>query len=148
EGAIGVRVGIESDYLPGWEDHYRALWSDERLDYVIGSVHWIGEWQVFSKELPPGHTVESVFEAYLDSIRGAAQSGIFDVMGHIDAIKVSGHVPERDIAAAYRRTLEAIADSGVAIELNTSGWRKTCAEQFPSRLILEEARRLDIPVCL
>ena len=148
QGRIGVRVGVESDYLPGWDDHYRALWSDDRLDYVIGSVHWIGDWQIFSKTLPPGHDVETIFEAYLKSIEAAALSGIFNIMGHIDALKVRGYLPDRDIAAAYERTLEAIAESGAAIELNTSGWRKSCAEQFPARAILEAARRFEIPVCL
>jgi len=147
-GKIDVRVGIESDYVSGWDDHYRALWEDDRLDYVIGSVHWIGDWQIFKPELPEGHTVETIFSAYLDSIKGAAQSGIYDIMGHIDAIKVRGYIPDGDIVAAYKETLEAIAASGVAIELNTSGWRKSCADQFPSRAILESARTMGIPVCL
>ena len=147
-GRIDVRVGIESDYVLGWDDHYRKLWNDDRLDYVIGSVHWLGEWQIFSKSLPEGHTVESIFEEYLKSIEAAARSRIFDIMGHIDAIKVRNYIPDRDIVAAYQRPLEAIAESGAAIELNTSGWRKECAEQFPSRGILESARRMGIPVCL
>ena len=40
--------------------------------------------------------------------------------------------------------LEAIADAGVAIELNASGLTKPCKEMFPSRRILEQAHQLQI----
>ncbi len=145
---IGVRVGVESDYLPGWEDHYRSLWESAPMDYVIGSVHWVGDWHIFSKSLPEGETPQSILRAYLDRIEGAATSGIYNIMGHIDAIKVWDFMPKAEFVAAYTSTLQTIADAGVAIELNTSGWRKVCREQFPSREILAEANRLGIPVCL
>ena len=145
---IGVRVGIESDYILGWEEHYRGLWQDADLDYVIGSVHWVGDWHIFSKELPPDHTPEELLQGYLLRIRGAAKSGIYNIMGHIDALKVWDFIPKREFVAAYAETLETIADAGVAIELNTSGWRKVCQEQYPSQEILKEAHRLGIPVTL
>lgn len=147
-GRIGVRVGVESDYLPGWEEHYRSLWESAPLDYVIGSVHWVGDWHIFSKNLPDGETPQSLLRAYLERIEGAATSGIYHIMGHMDAIKVWDFMPRDEFVAAYKPTLQIIADAGVAIELNTSGWRKNCREQFPCREILEQANRLGIPVCL
>lgn len=145
---IEVRVGVESDYLPGWESHYRSLWATDDLDYVIGSVHWVDDWHIFSKSLPKGQSYAAVFHAYLERIQGAAKSGIYNILGHIDAIKVWDLMPKTEFVAAYKETLRTIADEGVAIELNTSGWRKVCKEQFPSREILTEANRLGIPVCL
>ncbi|UBV44127.1 histidinol-phosphatase HisJ family protein (plasmid) [Deinococcus taeanensis] len=64
-GRIAVRLGVESDYVLGWDEHYRTLWNAAPLDYVIGSVHWLGTWSIFSPELPPGRSAEDVYEEYL-----------------------------------------------------------------------------------
>lgn len=147
KGKITVRLGVESDYILGWDDHYRALWQQYDLDYVIGSVHWIGRWSIFNTTLPEGHTVESIFEEYLESIAAAARSGIYDIIGHFDAFKTYRPMP-KGFENKIRAVMETIADAGVAIELNTSGWRKVCAEQYPSYAILTEAHRLGVPVAL
>lgn len=147
QGKIDVRLGVESDYILGWDDHYRNLWKQYDFDYIIGSVHWIGRWNIFHRTLPEGHTKESIFEVYLDSIAAAAQSGIYDIIGHFDAIKTNGYMPE-GFDARIRQVIETIADAGIAIELNTSGWRKKCDEQYPSRWILEEACRCGVPIAL
>lgn len=145
---IEVRVGIESDYIQGYEEHFRRLWDQDGIDYVIGSVHWVGDWHIFSRGLPEGKEPEAVLHDYLACIRSAALSGAYQIMGHIDAIKGQELLPKNEFVAAYSETLDAIADAGVAIELNTSGWRKGVAEQYPSQEILAEALARDIPVCL
>ena len=38
---ITVLLGVESDSIMGWDAHYRRLWQQYPLDYVIGSVHWL-----------------------------------------------------------------------------------------------------------
>ena len=149
QGRIAVRLGIESDYVLGWDDHYRKLWKRYDLDYVLCSVHWIDDWNIFHGELPKGHTRESMFELYLESTIAAAESGVYDVIAHFDAIKTSGHMPPLSkFKARIRAALEAIAAADMAIELNTSGWRKSCNEQYPSRYVLTQAHQCGIPVVL
>ena len=46
-GRIAVRLGIESDYILGWDDFYRELWDGYPLDFVIGSVHWLADGMSF-----------------------------------------------------------------------------------------------------
>lgn len=146
--AIKVRVGVESDYVLGWDEHFRLLWDQYDFDYIIGSIHWIDGWSIFDNELPEGHTKESLFEVYLESIAAAAGSGIFDIIGHFDAIKTNGYMPATGFEAKIRAVIEAIADADIAMELNTSGWRKRCNEQYPSRWILAEAHRCGVPIVL
>lgn len=41
---IKIRYGIEMDYFPGRENELKELIESIPVDYVIGSVHFIGDW--------------------------------------------------------------------------------------------------------
>ena len=69
-----------------------------------------------------------------------ADSGLFDVLGHPDLIKKFGFKPEGDLSRFYEPVIDAISASGSIIELNTAGWHKPCAEQYPHSDFLELAR--------
>ena len=150
-GIIDVRLGIESDYVPGWGEHYRKMWRGFNLDYVLGSVHFVGgAWSLFQRKLPLGYTTESAFREYFDNVIGAARSGAYDILAHFDVIKTFGHVPAQitEFEPNVRAAVEALAEAGMAMELNTSGWRKSIDEQYPSRWILEHAKRCGVPIVL
>ncbi|GGR08076.1 histidinol-phosphatase HisJ family protein [Deinococcus ruber] len=146
-GRLRVLASVEADYVPGSEAAYRHLLASP-LDYVLGSVHWIDGWSLFSAELPGGWTPEHAWSRALALTREAAASGFADVIAHLDVLKTKGHLPERWHTPELDDTLEAIGASGKAIELNTSGWRKPVGECFPSPAILHLAARRGIPVCL
>jgi histidinol-phosphatase (PHP family) len=147
-GRITVRLGVESDYLAGWDEHYRRLWRGYPLDYAIGSVHWLGRWSIFADALPPGRTAEEVYAEYLHLTRAAARSGAYDIIGHLDCLKTKGHIPELAITPLVEETVRVLAESGVAIELNTSGWRKAPAEPYPRAELLALCRHHGVPVTL
>lgn len=147
-GRIPVRLGVESDYVLGWDDHYRTLWRRYPLDYVIGSVHWLGEWSIFSPELPRGRTPGDIYEEYLLTTQAAARSGAYDILGHLDCLKTRGHVPDLSITPRLEETVRVIADSGVAVELNTSGWRKGLGEPYPREELLALCCHHGVPVTL
>src|SRR3989338_4369217 len=44
KGSLRVKIAIEADYIPGYEDKTRAIIEDYPYDYVIGSVHFIKDW--------------------------------------------------------------------------------------------------------
>lgn len=138
-GTIDLRIGIEADYVMGEEGVYRSAFAASDLDYVIGSVHAFGPFHVYQPETWPAAARRGeLLAAYFEHVRAAATSGLFDVLGHFDAVKV--HAPEVfDVARAELEvTLDAIADSGIVVEFNTAGSRK-CGEVFPRP---ELARRL------
>jgi histidinol-phosphatase (PHP family) len=150
-GQIDIRVGLEGDYIEGYEEDIERIVTGYPWDYVIGSVHFLGEWDVSdSRQLHgwEGKRMLDVYERYFDAVQKAAKTGFYDFLGHIDVIKRFGHRPEEDdeVRELERRTLDVIRDSGVAIELNASGLRMPCAEMFPKRRMLEYAFELGIPV--
>ncbi len=146
-GRITVRLGVESDYIAGWDAHYRGLWAGYPLDYAIGSVHWLfGDWSIFSRHLPAGRTVDEVYAEYLRCTIGAARSGAYDIIGHLDCIKTNGWLPARWRTPLLEETVAALAEGGVAIELNVSGWRKPVADCYPGPELLTLCQRAGVPV--
>lgn len=152
-GQIDLRVGLEGDYIEGWERQIEEIVKAYPWDYVIGSVHFLGEWdvsdfrQVHNWE---GQNVFAVYERYYDAVAKAARTGLYDIMGHLDVIKRFGHRPDAALEAETvdleLHTLTAVKEAGVAMELNASGLSKPVAEMFPSRRILSAAVELGIPL--
>ncbi|MNJ58853.1 Histidinol-phosphatase [compost metagenome] len=148
-----MKVGLEGDYIEGWEEEIEKIVQGYPWDYVIGSVHFLGEWdisdfrQVHNWE---GQDVFAVYERYYRAIGQAAKTGFYDIIGHLDVIKRFGYSPEasreEETRGLEQGALWAVAESGVAMELNASGLSKPCAEMFPSNRILESAIKLGIPL--
>lgn len=147
---IPVRLGLEVDYIEGYEAHIRNQAAQADWDYLIGSVHYIlPGWDVDNPEkrnLWKEYSVEKVWELYFSCYRKAAESGLFDFLGHPDLVKKFGDRPQGDLSRFYREALDAIEAKGVAIEINTAGLRKPVGELYPGRQFLEEAFRRGIPV--
>ncbi|WP_314001490.1 histidinol-phosphatase HisJ family protein [uncultured Paenibacillus sp.] len=149
KGAIDVRVGLEGDYIEGHEEAIERIVKAYPWDYVIGSVHFLGEWDI--SDFRQTHEWEgkdrmAVCARYYDAVAKAAATGFYDFIGHIDVIKRFGFKPEGDVTAMENAALEAVARHGLAIELNASGLRMPAAEMFPSKRMLEHALSLGIPV--
>lgn len=146
---ISVRVGLEGDYIEGYEEQIAEIVNAYPWDYVIGSVHFLGTWdvtdfrQVHNWE---GRSPIEVYEQYYDAVRKAAATGLYDYIGHIDAIKRFGYRPEEDVSALEDSALEAVAKHGLAIELNAAGIHTAAKEMYPSPRMLKRARELGIPI--
>lgn len=147
-GRITVRLGIESDFVEGLAGEYGALWQRYPLDYVIGSVHFLEGWNIFERDLPAGRSPEAVYGAYLQATQLAARSGVYDIIAHLDGLKTAGHIADLAITPALEETVRVLAETGVAIELNTSGWRKSCADCFPRMELLERCCHYGVPITL
>ncbi|MDP1512136.1 histidinol-phosphatase HisJ [Paenibacillus sp. CMAA1739] len=155
KGQIDIRVGLEGDYIEGWEREIESIIHAYPWDYVIGSVHFLGEWDVTDFRQVhhwEGKNVLEVYRSYYDAVSKAAATGLYDIMGHLDVIKRFGYHPkpeeEEELRELERSALSAVARSGRAMELNASGLSKPCAEMFPSRRMLEEAFTLGIPLTI
>jgi histidinol-phosphatase (PHP family) len=140
---LTIRLALEVDYLPGHEEWIRQLAARHPWDYFIGSVHYVSDdWAVDSpyklSEWRNRDTFE-VWSIYFDRLTMAAQSGLFEIIGHADLPKKFGHRPTQDCTRLYDKFLTAAKQHNCAIELNTAGLRKDCREIYPSRQILEMA---------
>lgn len=149
EGLI-VRLGLETDYIPETADDLRGVLNSEPFDYVIGSVHMVDGfciddtaelWSLLNQT-----ERDEIIRKYWTRIRQMAESGLFDIVGHLDLYKKFAIYPSIDIDAEISAALDAIAGSGMAVEVNTAGWYLPCREAYPDTLLLRECFKRDIPV--
>ena len=147
---LTIRLGLEVDYLPGHEDWIRDLAARHPWDYFIGSVHYVSEgWAIDNPNKLSEWKKRDSFEVwtiYFDLLARAAETGLFEIIGHADLPKKFGHRPTQDCTPLYERFLTAAKKHNCAIELNTAGLRKDCKEIYPSRQILELAFAKGVPI--
>lgn len=143
---IEILLGYEVDYLKGHMDE-RVL--NANVDYLIGSVHFIDEWGFDNPEFIGNYEhqdIDEIWQKYFDAIQEMANSRLFDIVGHLDLIKVFKFMPNRDINDIAKNALLAIKKADMSIELNVAGLRKPIGEAYPSTSLLKEAKKLDIPI--
>lgn len=148
-GKIEVLLGVESDYFPEHEALYRSIYAGYPFDYVIGSVHQLFGVSIFNRRrwrnMDEQRKTETK-DAYFREIQRSAKSGMFDILGHIDAMR--GYYPEFGAIPTNEldNTLRTIAECDVAIEINTSGKTKDCGGWYPDDDLLERAHHYGVKV--
>lgn len=144
---VDVRLGLEADYFEGMEGYLERQLQSADFHFVLGSVHpQISEWRDRYWE----DDLLEVQRTYFRQLATAAETGLFDSISHPDLIKnftSSAWQPDR-ILPDICKTLDRIADTGVAMELNTSGVNKTIAEMNPMPSMLREIATRGIPITL
>ena len=148
-GRLHIGLGLEADFHPGTERYVEEVLEAHPWDYVIGSVHYIGAWGFDNPEYADEYErrdVGGLYRHYYALVEGAARSGLFDSIGHLDLPKKFGH---RDPgSAAALRVLDTIAALGLSLDYNTAGERKPVGEAYPSPALLEAAAERGIPLVL
>ncbi|MGK2933204.1 MAG: PHP domain-containing protein [Solirubrobacterales bacterium] len=138
-----VKAGIEADYVAGAEEKLDRMISPRPFDYVIGSVHFIGDKSIDTEEFTVWDGTgdpDGIWRRYFETIAMAARSGLFDILAHPDLVKVWGRaqrLPSRDLRFYYEPAIEAIAESGVTVEVSTAGLRKSVGEIYPAPGFME-----------
>ena len=147
---LNLKLGLEVDFLPDMEDWARDLAARHRWDYLIGSVHYVSEsWALDDpRRLSEwrGRDPWEVWTAYFERLTQAAESGLFDIIGHVDLCKKFSIYPQQDCTPLFQRFLNAARKHDVAIELNTAGLRKDCREIYPSARFLQLAAEAGVPI--
>ena len=146
-GRVDVRLGLESDYFPGIERWAEKLHARAPLHHVLGSVHmqvthyrakyFTGDFLAYQR-------------TYFEHLAESAETGLFDTLAHPDLVK--NEAPHAwdfgRILPDIQRTLDRIARTGVAMELNTSGLNKALPEMNPGPRMLALIRERGIPVVI
>jgi histidinol-phosphatase (PHP family) len=146
---IKIRIGLEVDYFEGKEKEIYDFLHPFPLDYVIGSVHYLGEKTVdLGPEFYEGKSIDRLFESYFESVITAVSSGLFDIIGHCDLIRIYGYKPSVDLEPLYRKLAKAMKKSDVAFEVNTNGRNRPLADFYPDRRFLHIFREENVPVCV
>jgi histidinol-phosphatase (PHP family) len=140
---LSIKLALEVDYIPGHEEWIKQLAARHPWDYLIGSVHYVaGSWDFDNpKKLSEWkkHDPFEVWSLYFERLTMAAESGLFETIGHADLCKKFCYYPKEDCTPVFQRFLQAAAKKNVAIEINTSGLRKDCKEMYPSPKFLQMA---------
>ncbi|MCA1030561.1 histidinol-phosphatase [Bacillus timonensis] len=150
---IDVKMSIEMDYTPGKHDEMKRFINQYEFDYVIGSVHWIDDFgidlEVYKAEWGK-RNVYQIYNDYFDQIVTLAQSNLFDIVGHLDLVKIFNYVPEDEdfLFEQYEKITSALANSKTCVEISTAGLRKPIKEIYPSRKLLEMCFSKSIPIVL
>jgi len=144
---INILLGYEVDFLSG--DYILDEIKNAKVDYLIGSVHYLGTWGFDNPEfigVYKNKDIDKIWEEYFEAVKQSAKSGIFNIIGHLDLIKVFNFMPKKDIKSIALDSLKTIKKSGMVLEINSAGLRKPVKEQYPSKQLLELAFELDIPI--
>ena len=133
-----LKLGIEADYIKGREDRMGGLLDKHDWDYVLGSVHFLGDFAVdFDDETDIWRhemSAERVWKRYFEAVAESARCGLFDVITHPDLVKIWGSArpaPDKDPRFYYEPAVEAMLEGGVAMEVSTAGLRKPVDEIYP-----------------
>ncbi|GAB6181879.1 histidinol-phosphatase [Desulfotomaculum defluvii] len=148
---LSIKLGIEADFIPGYEQELKQILRLLPLDYVLGSVHFLDSWAFDD----PGkieeynkYDIHDLYQLYFQYVQLAASSGLFDIISHPDLIKKFGFRPNNSIENLYRQTIEVIKENNLCVDVNAAGWRYPCAELYPSPDFLKLCFEYDIPITL
>lgn len=145
-GKMEVLFGYEVDFLPGFMDE-RVLGA--KCDHLIGSVHFLNGWGFDNPEFIGGYKnkdIDQIWSEYFEAITALSKCGKFDIVGHIDLMKVFNFKPKKDMKILVTPALQAIKRANLVIELNSAGFRKPVGELYPGDEILGLMAELEIPI--
>jgi len=149
---LKVRVGLEVDYYPDQENYLGDLLKSYEYDYVIGSVHNIGDWNFDHPDYIDEYRnwdPEVLYEEYFYILAKSINSGLFNITGHLDLIKVFNYRIEAGrLLSMVEPLLDLIKGRGMAVEINTNGLFKPVAELYPSLDIIKLAVEKKVPLTI
>ncbi|HEV2391651.1 MAG TPA: histidinol-phosphatase HisJ family protein [Verrucomicrobiae bacterium] len=145
-----IKLALEVDFIPGYEDWVRELRARHPWDYFIGSVHYLTPpWAIDNPAQMSEWKRREPFEVwtgYFERLTQAAESGLFDIIGHADLCKKFCFYPKEDCTGLFTRFVEVAKRHDVAIELNTAGLRKDCKEIYPCPALVGLAFKAGVPI--
>jgi histidinol-phosphatase (PHP family) len=146
---IKIKIGLEVDYFPGKEEEIYKFISRLKLDYVIGSVHYLGDTTVDSgPEYYENKDIDELYESYFGVVNEAVASGLFDIVGHFDYLRIYNFKPARSVEHLYRKLAHNMKIHDVAFEVNTNGRNRPLGDFYPDRRFLKIFNDENVPVCV
>ena len=148
---ITVKAGLEVDFVPSKMDELMQTIDNFDFDYLIGSVHHIGDWLIDSEsqiQRWKGQNIDDIYRQYFSLVQEMVKTGRFNIIGHLDLPKKFGFRPKNNITDVLLETIRVISKSDMCVEINTSGLRKPCHEIYPSQDLLKTCFDNAVPITL
>lgn len=151
ERGLPVKLGLEVDFFPETIDSVMEFLSPYPWDFLIGAVHWVGGWSVdygVSSYEFERRGVRQAYEDYFGLKTQLAESGLVDVLAHVDVVKRFGHLPPTPPTDLYAEVVAAAVASGTAVEFSSAGLHKPIGETYPSLPFLAMFHQAGVPITL
>jgi histidinol-phosphatase (PHP family) len=131
------------------ESQIQAVINKLPVDYVIGSVHFLNDWN-FDTDIAEYDTVDlnKFYHQYFTAVQQSAKSKLFDIIGHCDLAKKFAYYPTFPLDELYDKTAQIFKNADVVVEINTSGRIKPCNEFYPSIQFIERLAHYKVPITL
>lgn len=148
---VDFKIGIEIDNDPETSERdYKWIEKNyDKLDFVLGSVHFIDDWAYDHPHFKAEYAkwdIDELYERYFQEIKNLINKGVIDGLAHLDLIKIFGYRPNKNIKNYVEDVLKLIKKNNLTVELSTAGWRKPVNEIYPSEEIIGMVKELDIPI--
>jgi len=147
---IDIKLGFEVDF-PLFDSFENKHLLDPRIDYIIGSTHYMGDWGVDNPDEISRYNerdIDDIYRDYFALIEGLVDARFCDVVGHLDLIKKFGHRSKTEMTPVIQRIAKKMSLYGIAAEINTSGLRKPVEEIYPSGEIIKILFQENVPVTM
>lgn len=125
---IKLRRGVEFGMLPDNREEFYADVQRRHYDFVLGSVHFAKNMDIYLKEFWEGKSIEEAERIVLEDTLACVQAHDgFDVLGHLTYVsKARANPVKRPVPyGAHRELIDAILQELVrkdkGLEINTSG---------------------------
>lgn len=155
-GRMDVLLGVEMDYFPGEEAFTRETLAAHPFEYAIGSVHFQGLWGFDYNAADWAGVSETaraaVFTRYYRDQQRMAETGMFQIAGHPDLVKLFCKSSFDDWIATtagrecVRAALTAMNDNGMAMEVSSAAIRKGLGEPYPGPAVMRMAYDMRLPI--
>ncbi len=139
-GTLQIKAGIEIGEPHRFPEAVAELVANHDWDYVMGSLHWVGDTLVFDPEYyqRPKH---QAYADYFRELQQLVQQSSINILGHLDIVKRYGfeHYGPYDPEAhedQLRSLLRSCAERDIAVEINTSTLRRSIMEPSPHHKVL------------
>ena len=123
------KLGLEVDYIPGNENYIEELMGSYGFDLIIGSVHFVDNICIdchrdkgkFDQEVQEDG-FDAFYDRYMSLVEEAVRTGYFNVLGHMDLVRIWGFTPNGG-TVQERRVLNSVKEHGMALEVSSRGLR-------------------------
>ena len=143
---ISIYLGYEVDYI---KEHTNKDILNADVDFLIGSVHFLNKWGFDNPEFIAEYKnrdINEIYKEYFKTIKQMVNSRLFDIVGHLDLIKIFNFLPTIDMSSTIKEVLKSIKKSDMVVEINSAGFKKATKEQYPSIDIIKLLKELNIPI--
>jgi histidinol-phosphatase (PHP family) len=137
---LTLRAGIELSEPHLYPEDTTRILAQAPFDYVLGSVHYVGENLMFSEAYFRSHTADEVYSSYFIELEKMVRVADLDIIAHFDipartAKPIFGYEPAR-YEKSIRAILQVAIERGLALDVNVAGLRKPSQVISPDPLIL------------